>query len=74
MAEMPDKNQPPNADGNHLDEDDLKRAQKGMDEKASLLANEEDLFVPDTEQDNPDPAAKEAAKKNDPTSGDGTDH
>jgi hypothetical protein len=64
---MPDKNQKAGTEGNHLDEDDLERAGKGVEGKASLAANEEDVFVTDTELDNPDPDARESAKKNDPT-------
>ena len=71
---MPDNNHPTKADGDHLDEDDLKRAEKGMDGKSPLVANEEDAFVPDTEQDNPSSAAKDSARKNDPTAGDAADH
>lgn len=71
---MPDNNRQVRDDGDHLDKDDLKRAKKDVADNASLDANEEDVFVTDSELDNPDPAAKEAAKKNDPTSGDGTDH
>jgi hypothetical protein len=71
---MPDKDQPNKDDGNHLDEDDLERAEKGAAQESPLAANEEDAFVPDTELDNPDPAAKESAKKNDPTAGGAADH
>jgi len=64
---MPQKNQPNNGNGEHLDEDDLKRAEKGTDREVPLVANGVDVFVPDSELDNPDRATKEMAKKNDPT-------
>ncbi len=69
-----DENQKKEADGHHLDKDDLKRAEKHTGMKAPLTANEDDAFVTDTELDNPSEAAKASAKINDPTAGGGTEH
>ena len=58
----------------HIDEEDLKRAESGTGEKAPLKANEEDAHIAETELDNPSEEAKESAKKNDPTAGKSPSH
>jgi len=66
---MPQDNPQNASKDEHIDEEDLKRAEKGTGEKAPLLANEEDAHIAETELDNPSEEAKESAKLNDPTAG-----
>jgi len=61
-------------DGEHINKEDLERAEKNTDEKAPLRANEEDAYIPETELTNPSEEAKESAKDNDPTSGQSPSH
>jgi|GEM_PF-2529034 len=64
---MSEKNHPEASPENHLDDEDLKRAEKNTDREAPLTATEEDAYVPDTELRNPTEKAKKSAQKNDPT-------
>ena len=66
---MPQDNHRNVSKDEHINEEDLKRAEKGTGEKAPLVANEEDAHIAETELDNPSEEAKESAKLNDPTAG-----
>lgn len=58
----------------HIDTEDLERAEAGTGEKAPLKANEEDAHIPDTELSYSSEEAKESAKDNDPTAGQSPTH
>ena len=64
---MSDQDQQDAASEEHIDEEDVKRAEKETGDKAPLATNEEDAHITDTELDNPSDEAKESAKRNDPT-------
>lgn len=63
---MPEKQADENDE--HLDEKDLRRAEKGSPQKAPLAASKEDAYIPDTELTNSNVSDEEAAQ-NDPTAG-----
>ncbi len=60
--------------GEHIDKEDLERAETDTGRKAPFEANEEDAYIPETELNNPSEEAKESAKDNDPTSGQSPSH
>lgn len=68
LLDMSEKDHPETSPDNHLDREDLKRAEKGTAKADPLVATEEDAQVPDTELTNPAENTKESAQKNDPTS------
>lgn len=56
-------------ENDHIDKEDLDRAENHTGSKAPLEANEKDAHVAETELDNPSEEARESAKDNDPTAG-----
>lgn len=71
---MAEKKHPAAKEKNHIDKDDVFRAEKGTNRDAPVKANEKDTYVPDTELTNPPNEVKESAAENDPTSGHSPTH
>jgi hypothetical protein len=64
---MTERDHPEADPENHLDKDDVKRAEKETHEDSNLACNDEDCHIPDTELTHIKP--DESAVQNDPTAG-----
>lgn len=71
---MPKNNHPETKQKNHIDENDVARAERETGETAPLKSNENDAHVPDTELTNHPKEAQENAEENDPTAGKSPSH